>query len=63
MERVERALLEAPEAWIPGAAERAGDHGSRLLAEVGFGSAIRLDKQVAIGFGQPIRLNAKTSSP
>jgi len=62
-ERVERALLEAPEAWLPGVAQRAEDRSVRLLAEVGFGEAFRIDKQVEISLGEPLRRGSKTILP
>ncbi len=65
METVEAALLERPEAWVPGLARDAESMGERLLAEVGFAvdDAHRLDKQVEIEFGEPYRLTAKTLLP
>jgi len=62
-ERVERALLEAPEAWLPGVARRAAARRARLLAGVGFGGAFRIDKQVEISRGEPLRRGSKTILP
>ncbi len=61
---VERALLDEPEAWVPGLARDAERRGERLLAEVGFTVAdARIDKRVEIRFGTPHRMPTKTVLP
>lgn len=64
-EVAETALLDQPEAWVPGLARAAEDRGESLLAEVGFSvdSGHRVDKQVEIEFGDPYRIPAKTLLP
>ena len=59
-ERVERALLRDPGTWVPGLARSANFHGDTLLAEVGFGEDVRIERQVEIGLGAPRRMNGKT---
>jgi hypothetical protein len=60
---VERALSRDPRAWLPGLAERAHHRGDRLLAEVGFGEAIRIKRTVALELGHPVRSGSKTVFP
>jgi len=62
-EQVERALLRSPESWVPGLAEQANYRGDVLLAEVGFGDDVRIARQVAIEFGEPIRAPSKLMLP
>jgi hypothetical protein len=63
-EEVERALLSGPEDWVPGLASEAEARGKQLLAEVGFGlEGRRLEKQVEIEVGQPVRFPTKTVLP
>ena len=62
-EEVERALIRSPESWVPGLAREANSHGERLLADVGFGEHVRVDRIVAIEFGNPIRTPSKTILP
>ena len=54
-ERVEAALLRDPDAWLPGLAGSANHHGDALLAEVGFGSDVRVARTVTVEFGEPDR--------
>ena len=63
VERVERALLRAPETWVPGIAGEAGRRGHALLAEVGFGSDLRIARKVAVELGRPVKMEAKTVVP
>jgi hypothetical protein len=62
-ERVEAALLRSPETWVPGLAREANYHGDALLAEVGFGDDVRMARQVAIEFRDPVRMPSKTVIP
>jgi len=60
---VERALLDRPNDWVPGLAGAADERGEALLAEVGFGDGVRVEKKVAIEFGTPMRLSSRTVLP
>jgi hypothetical protein len=60
---VERALSRDPREWLPGLAEQANFRGDRLLAEVGFGEAIRLRRNVMVDIGSPIHASSKTFFP
>ena len=63
-EQVESAVLRSPEEWVPGLARGAGDRAEVLLGEVGFGSpGRRVEKQVQIELGQPVRFPSKTVLP
>jgi hypothetical protein len=62
-DRVERALMRSPRDWIPGLAGRANHKGDVLLAEVGFGEDVRVARQVAIAFGEPVRTSSKVVLP
>jgi hypothetical protein len=62
-EDVERALSRDPRMWLPGLAERAHHQGELLLAEVGFGEAVRIKRAVVVELGQPVRSGAKTVFP
>ncbi len=60
---VERALTRAPESWVPGLAREADGRGTRLLAEVGFGEHARVERNVEIELGAPVRMAQKTLLP
>ena len=60
---VEHALSRDPRGWIPGLAEQANFKGDRLLAEVGFGEAIRLRRNVIVEIGKPIHASSKSFFP
>jgi hypothetical protein len=64
-DRVEAALLSDPGTWIPGVARAADDAGEQLLSDVGFAvtNGHRVDKQVEISFGQPVRAFAQARLP
>ena len=62
-EDVERALARDPRAWLPGLAERAHHRGDLLLAEVGFGEAVRIKRTVVVELGKPVRSGSKTVFP
>jgi hypothetical protein len=60
---VEDAILRAPSTWIPGLAATANHRGDALLADVGFGDEVRVARQVAIEFGDPVHMPTKTVLP
>jgi hypothetical protein len=60
---VERALSRDPRLWLPGLAERANHRGDVLLAEVGFGEAVRIKRAVVVELGSPVRSGSKTVFP
>ncbi len=62
-EAADQALASDPQSWIPGLAVATGEHGTRLLAEVGFGATVRVHKRVEVQVGEPVRLPAKTIVP
>jgi hypothetical protein len=62
-EQVETALAHDPRSWLPGLARDAHRRGDALLAEVGFGEAIRIKREVNIQLGPPIRSSSKTVFP
>jgi hypothetical protein len=62
-EEVERALSRDPSLWLPGLAERAHHRGNQLLAEVGFGEAVRIKRTVAVELGRSVRTGSKVVFP
>ena len=62
-ERVEAALSNDPRGWLPGLARDAHLRGDALLADVGFGEAIRIEREVTIQLGPRIRSSSKTVFP
>ena len=62
-ELVEAALLRDPDAWLPGLAGSANHHGDALLAQVGFGSDVRVARTVTVEFGSPMTMPTKTVLP
>lgn len=61
---VEKALLDHPDAWVPGLLRAAEDRGQHLLAEVGFDvEPGRIDKQVVIRLGSVYHTPSKTLLP
>ena len=60
---VEGALAADPRRWLPGLAEEANHRGELLLAEVGFGAAIRIKRKVTVELGPPVRSPTKTIFP
>jgi hypothetical protein len=60
---VERLLAADPHGWMPGLAEDAHHRGDVLLAEVGFGEAIRAKREVVVELGPAIRSASKTVFP
>lgn len=63
LDEVERALLDRPDVWLPGLAGVADERGEALLADVGFGDPVRLEKRVELEFGAPIRMPSRTILP
>jgi hypothetical protein len=59
-EVVVRAFSDAPRRWLPGLARDANHRGDELLAEVGFGEAIRVKREVVVALGAPVRSVSKT---
>jgi hypothetical protein len=60
---VETALLDDPQSWLPGLATEAHGRGEDLLADVGFGQALRLHRQVQLEIGSPVGAATKTVVP
>jgi hypothetical protein len=60
---VERALSLDPRLWLPRLAEPANHRADVLLAEVGFGEAVRIKRTVVIELGTPVRAASKTVFP
>jgi hypothetical protein len=54
-QEVERALARDPRVWLPGLAERANHRGDLLLAEVGFGEVVRIERTVVVELGESVR--------
>jgi len=62
-EEVESALSRDPRLWLPGLAERANHQGDLLLADVGFGEAVRIKRTVVLELGESVRSGSKTVFP
>ena len=62
-EEVELALSRDPHLWLPGLAERANHRGDVLLAEIGFGEAIRIKRRVIVELGESVRSGSKIVFP
>ena len=62
-EEVQRALSRDPRLWLPGLAEQAHHRGDVLLAEVGFGEAVRIKRTVAVELGRSVRTGSKFVFP
>ena len=62
-DNLERALLDAPQTWLPTLAGEANARRERLLAEVGFGDGPRIETTVVIELREPIRVPGKTVLP
>jgi hypothetical protein len=61
--QIEAVLANEPEALLQPIARHATHRGDRLLAEVGFGDAVRVERSVAIHLGAPVRTSSKTILP
>ena len=60
---VERVLATDRRRWLPGLARDATHQGDLLLAEVGFGEAIRVKREVVVELGAPFQTSSKTVFP
>ncbi len=61
--QVERGLTRGPSDEVPGFARAATHHGDLLLADVGFGGDVRVERPVVIEFGAPVRVNGRVRIP
>ena len=61
--QVEAALADEREAFLQPIVRRATDRGDRLLADVGFGDTVRVERSVAIRLGPSVRATSKTIIP
>ena len=61
--QVEAALTDEREAFLQPIVRRATDRGDRLLADVGFGDTVRVERSVAIRLGPSVRATSKTIIP
>lgn len=63
-DQVERALLHAPDSWIPGLAREVEGRSEQLLIDVGFGTdGHRVEQQVEIEVREPLRFPSRTVLP
>jgi hypothetical protein len=62
-ERVVAVLSHDPREWLPGLARDAHRRGDALLAEVGFGERVRIEREVSAQLSSPIRSSSKTVFP
>jgi hypothetical protein len=62
-DEAEPALARDPTSWLPLIASATDEQGRYLLAEVGFGSLLRLHRQVEVEVAEPYRLAGKTLVP
>ena len=60
---IEAILAHEPEALLQPIARHATHRGDRLLADVGFGDAVRVERSVAIQLRAPVRTSSKTILP
>jgi hypothetical protein len=60
---VERVLVTDPQGWLPGLAGDANHRGDVLLAEVGFGEAIRVKREVVVELAPLVHSSSKTVFP
>jgi hypothetical protein len=57
------ALTRDSQGWLPGLASSVGEGGEARMAEVGFGSAVRVERSVVVTVGVPARIEFKTLLP
>lgn len=62
-DEVERILAADPRGWLPGLARDANHRGDTVLAEVGFGEAVRVKREVTVELGPLMRSSSKTVLP
>lgn len=62
-DEAEGMLLDDPASWMPNLAGDSEERGRVLMAEVGFGSSLRVRRRVEVEVGEPIRVPAKTVIP
>jgi hypothetical protein len=62
-DQVRDLLLRGPESWLPALATAATYQGDVLLAQVGFGQEVRIERTVAVELGSPLALASKTILP
>ena len=60
---VDAALTSDGREWLPPLATSAEEGGERRMAEVGFGKAVRVGRNVVVTVGEPARLEFKTLQP
>ena len=60
---VERALSVGPPSWLGKLASEANHRGDALLADVGFGSRVRVARQVSVELGVAVHTSGKTVLP
>lgn len=60
---IEAVLTDEPEALLQPIARHATHRGDRLLADVGFGDSVRVERAVAIELRPPVHTNSKTIVP
>jgi hypothetical protein len=61
--RVVSVLSRDPGTWLPGLARDAHRRGDTLLAEVGFGEPVRIEREVRVELGRPASSTSKTVFP
>jgi hypothetical protein len=59
----EEALMASPGEWLPGLARDADTEGERLLAQVGFGGAVRIERRVEVSLGEPLHFPSRLVLP
>ncbi|MEA2438409.1 MAG: hypothetical protein QOF65_2965 [Thermoleophilaceae bacterium] len=62
-DHVRDLLLHGPDSWLPALATAATYQGDVLLAKVGFGQEIRIERTVTVELGPPLALASKTILP
>jgi hypothetical protein len=60
---LEAALTDEPEGLLQPIARHATHRGDQLLADVGFGDTVRVERSVAIRLRSPVRTSSKTIVP
>jgi len=62
-DRVASVIADGSASWLPGLAQAANRKGDALMAEVGFGEAVRLERKVVVEMGEAIKMPTKTVVP